>query len=61
MGAREGQGRLTQMFCCAGLDDTVGLDIVGERGKRRSTSSPTGFLAHDLSKLRILISPSVNT
>lgn len=42
MGAREGQGRL--MFYCAGLDETVGLNIVGERGKRRSTSSPTGFL-----------------
>lgn len=45
MGAREGQGRLPQMFCCAVLDETVGLDIGGERGKRRSTSSPTGFLA----------------
>lgn len=45
MGAREGQGRLPQMFCCAVLGETVGLDIVGERCKRRSTNSATGFLA----------------
>lgn len=31
MGAREGQGRLPQMFCCAVLGETVGLGIGGER------------------------------
>lgn len=43
MGAREGQGGCHR--CSAVLGENVGLDIRGERGKRRSTSSPNGFLS----------------